>query len=55
VEVFLMDLFALDRQVVEFIKRLMTDPMLQFSIIAGIGAVVSGLFPDSKSSRGNKK
>lgn len=50
-----MDLFALDRFILDFIKRLMTDPVLQFSVIAGIGAVVSGLFPDSKSSRGNKK
>jgi hypothetical protein len=50
-----MDLFALDRLVIDFIQRVMNDPMLQFSIIAGIGAVVSGLFPDSKTEKRNKK
>jgi hypothetical protein len=50
-----MDLFALDRLVIDFFQRLMTDPVMQFGIIAGLGALVNGLFPDSKSSRGNKK
>jgi hypothetical protein len=50
-----MDLFALDTLIVTFVKRLMTDSMLQFSIMAAIGAVVGGLFPDSKSSKGSKK
>jgi hypothetical protein len=50
-----MDLFAFDKLIVEFIKRLMTDNMLQFAVLAGLGAIVSGLFPDIKSSGGKKK
>jgi hypothetical protein len=50
-----MDLFALDRVIMEFIQRIMTDPMLQFGVMAALGALVNGLFPDSKSGRGNKK
>lgn len=51
-----MDLFVLDKIVIAFIQKLLTDPFTQFSVIAGIGAVVSAIFPDkSKDSRSNKK
>jgi hypothetical protein len=51
-----MDLFALDKIVVEFVQRLINDPAYLFGFMAGLGALANGLFPDkSKSGKGNKK
>lgn len=51
-----MDVFLVDKLIAALIYKLMNDSVVQFSVIAGIGAIVSIIFPDkSKSSRGNKK
>lgn len=43
-----MDLFAVDRMIAGFMRRLMSDPVFRFSVIAGIGIGINAVFPDKK-------
>lgn len=48
-----MDLFILDKLVIALIHKLMTDSVLQFAVLAVIGAYVNAKYPDkSKDKRG---
>ena len=39
-----MDLFVLDKAVISFAKRLMTDSYMQFAILLGLGAFSTIIF-----------
>lgn len=49
-----MDLFVLDKLIINFVTRLMDDAQFQFSVLVGLWVVSEVVFPSKKKKEQNK-
>ena len=49
-----MDLFALDKLVILFAKKLMSDPTFQFATLVGLWVVSEAVLPSKKKKEQSK-